>query len=263
MTAATDDRRKAVVGLAERIGTVTIVTGAVTRMRAGGWRTLALWLAIAVAGWGMQAVAAAAGVNIAGLQPGPAYFVYLLASAVVSGAGAALGLRLFVRGNERWLEVDRPLLIGGGAMAGATLAFGGVSMLSVLATRSGDPGVMAMGSLAFSLGYLVLIFVALKLTLWPVGVVMARSELNVRRSWTLMGKATRGLVFGYLIFMLPFGIVMAGNWTDLAAGRSPEGWRQGLFVLVGAAYGVAAYAMSATIYALRVESPATVADVFD
>ncbi len=263
MTAGVADDARAVIGRDARIGTIAIVSGAARRMWAGGWRTLALWVVIGGLGWAMQAGAKAAGVNITGAALEPGYLAYVLVSALVSGLGAALGLRLFVRGPADWLKLDRPVLLGAAAMAGATLAFVGLSQVSLLFTRSSNPGTVATGSLVFMVLYLGAVFVALKLNLWPVGLVMGRRGFGPREAWRRMRKATRGLLLGYLIFMIPFAVVMAGNWAALAAGRSPQGWAQGLFLMAAAVYGIAAYAMSATIYALRVENPATVADVFD
>jgi len=262
MTAGVVDGGRATVGRAERIGTAAIVTGAAKRLWAGGWRTLALWAAIAAIGWGLQAGAAAGGVNIAGTAPGPGYFAYLLASALLSGVGAALALRLFVRGPAGWLTFDRGLLLGAAAMAGVTLAFAGMSQISVAMSKSGNQALVIGGGVGFAFVYLGAVFVGLRLNLWPIGLIMGRA-LSVGTAWRLMRKATRGLLLGYLVYMIPFAFVMAANWGDLSAGRTPGGWGQGLFVIVGAAYGIAAYAMSAVLYELRVENPATVADVFD
>jgi len=262
MTAGVVDSERPTVGRGERIGTVAIVTGAARRLWAGGWRTLALWAAIAGIGWGLQAAAAAAGVNITGTAPGPGYFAYLLTSAALSGVGAALALRLFVRGPADWLAFDRGLLMGAATMAGVTLAFAGLSQASLAMQRSGNPALVMGGGVGFLFVYLGAVFVGLRLNLWPIGLIMGR-RLSAGAAWRLMRKATRGLLLGYLIYMIPFAFVMAANWGALSAGRTPGGWGQGLFLIVGAAYGIAAYAMSAVLYALRVENPATVADVFD
>lgn len=263
MTAGVADDARTVIGRDARIGTIAIVSGAARRMWAGGWRTLALWVVIGGLGWAMQAGAKAAGVTITGAALEPGYFAYLLVSAVVSGLGAALALCLFVRGPGDWLKLDRGVLLCVAAMAGVTLAFVGVSQISLLFARSSNPGTVMTGSLVFMVLYLGAVFVVLKLNLWPVGLAMGRKGFGPGEAWRRMRKATRGLLLGYLIYMIPFGVAMAGNWADFSAGRSPQGWAQGLFLMLAAAYGIAGYAMSATIYALRVENPATVADVFD
>lgn len=236
MTVIAEGRERAGIGRADRIGTLVIVTGAVRRLRAGGWRTLALLIATSAFGWALQTLAKAVGVNLTAPAVTPAYLAYLSLAAAGAGVGAALALRLFVRGPDRWLAMDRPLFAGSLAMGAITLSSGLVAMISA-ATRGSGPAA-GLGSVAVSIGYLAVFYAALRLTLWPVSLVMGRN-LSLKAAWRLMRKATRGTILGYVIFGLPFILVMAASWTELMAGRQPEGLRQGLFVLVGAAYGLA------------------------
>lgn len=258
---AAAEERKA-VGRSERIGTVAIVTGSVRRLWAGGWRTLALCAALAAFSWGLQVAGEAAGVNLASPTVSPSYLAYLLLSAAEAGLGAALAMRLLAGGPDRWLAFDRPMLTGAAVMAGMTMAFGLTSAIYASATRGAGTAAAGIAGFAVALAYLVLMFAMIRLTLWPVAIVMGR-RVTLAAAWRAMRKATRGTILGYLIFAIPFLLVMAGRWPDLAAGRQPEGWWQGVFALTGAVYALAVYGMAATVYAMRIEAPATVADVFD
>jgi len=263
MAAIAEGERRG-IGRAERIGTMAIVGGAVARMRQGGVHTLAVIAGVFGAGWALQAAADAAGMDLARGGVTPAYVAYLVGTTLISGLGAALAVRLFLRGPKGLLRVDRGLLECAGVMAALTFQFQAISLGRTFVANTLSPAAVAASSYVILVVYLLAVFVLLRLTLWPVCRLMGRNEVTVAAGWRLMRRATRGLIFGYLIFMIPFGLVIAVNWGPLMAGGGQlEGWRQALFLAVGAAYGVACYAMSATIYALRVEAPATVADVFD
>ena len=261
MTAA--DSLRVTVGRAERIGTITIVTGSARRLWAGGWRTLALAFAVGGFTWGVQAAAAAMGMNPATPTLSPAYLAYLFLTSVATGLGAALAMRLFLRGPEGWPTFDRALFTGAAVMGGVTFALGLVSTIYATTVQGAQTAAAGLSALAFSVGYCAIAFVLLRLTLWPVAIVMGRPGVTLRAAWLAMRKATRGTILGYLLFAIPFLAVMASRWSDLVAGRQPQGWWQGLFALTGAAYALAVYGMAAAVYAVRVEAPATVADVFD
>lgn len=262
MVAVAEAGEPRTIGRSERIGSVAIVSGSARRLWAGGWRTLALCLALAAFSWGLQIAGEAVGVNLAAPTIGPGYVVYILLTAAGTGLGAALAMRLFTRGPAQWLAFDRPLLTGAAVMAGMTASFALISAIYASATR--DVGASAAGTagLVVALAYLVLMFAMIRLTLWPVALVMGR-RVSLGAAWRAMRKATRGTIFGYLIFAIPFVLAAVSRWPDLAAGRQPEGWWQGVFALAGSVYALAVYGMAATVYAIRIEAPATVADVFD
>jgi hypothetical protein len=247
-----------------RIGGITLVKGAVARMRQGGWRTLGLWLGVAGVGWVIQAGAQAAGLqaNVPALSL--ASVANMLLTAASAGLGAALTLRLFVQGRAGWLKVDRGLLECAGLTAGMTLIFSVIPAVYAIATQGWiDPGLMFGAATVVGLIYLVGAYAALKLTLWPICRLTGRTDVTVGRAWRLMRKAARGLILGYAIFIVPFLVVVAGSMGTLTrAGGQLAGMSLVVFEVMGAAYAVACYALGATLYRLRVEAPATVADLF-
>jgi hypothetical protein len=198
---------------------------------------------------------------VAGIPAGQ--LVLLVLTGAVSGLGAALALRLIIEGPRRLLRMDRRLLECAGLMAGMSLAFSVSQLIYATAARGQAPGVVAISAILFLIAYLGGVYGLLKLTLLPICRLTGRTDISLGASWRLMRKATRGLVLGYVVFMIPFGVVIAGNWGTLSTGAEPTGLAQGIFLAVGAAYAMTCYAMAATIYQLRVENPATVADVFD
>jgi hypothetical protein len=248
-----------------RISTITQVTGAIERLRRAGWPLAALWAVLCVFSLGMQAMAKAIGLPIAAAALTPAYLAYATATTAVSSVLAALGLRLLVRGRAGWLTIDRPVLVAGALMGSLSLALVLVSAAYTSAmTKAAGTAAALAPALMIMVGYVVLFYVALKLTLWPIGILMGRPDMTPARSWRLMKKATRGLVLGYIVFAIPLVGVMAVGMRFAMAQMA-----QGQLNVYSAAIQVAAIAFSvcgmaltATIYELRVKAPASVAEVF-
>lgn len=266
MTADVADGERLGIGINERIGTITLVKGAVGRMRRGGLHTLGVWAGIIGVGWAIETATASSAVVKGGAQVSgvtQAQLILMVLTAAMTGLGAAIALRLYVEGPRRLLTFDRGLLECAGLMGALTLVFSATQLVYTSAMRGQPPEVVAASAILFMVAYLAGVYALLKLTLWPVCRLTGRTEVGLGAAWRLMRKATRGLLLGYLIFLLPFGVVIAGNWVTLSAGNEPAGLAQMMFLAVGAAYGMACYAMTATIYTLRVENPATVGDVFD
>lgn len=262
MTAA-DERRG--VGINERIGTITVLKGAVARLRAAGWRAAVIWLAIGGAAYATQVGFTALGVRPAEPQANGGYTAYALVSAAVSGAGVAWALRLLVQGRAAWLTFDRRFVECAGLLGALTLAFLAISgaYTAFAGAVAPDSGAAGMAGLGVGVAYLLAAYVSLKLTLWPVGRLTGRIEVTAARSWRLMRKATRGLILAYLLLLIPLIVVAGAAMAPIiAAGGEARGLTLVVLQFSTAAFSLVAYAMTATLYALRVEAPATVADVF-
>lgn len=266
MTAMGADGNGREIGPRERIGMIAVLKGAVARLRAAGWRAVVVWLAIGGAAYAVQMGFTALGVRPAAPQATGWYPAYALVSAAVSGAGVAWALRLLVQGRVAWLTFDRRFVECAGLLAALTLAFLAMSAVYTGFAMAMGPASMAAGlaGLAAAIGYIVAAYVSLKLTLWPVGRLTGRTEVTAVRSWRLMRKATRGLILGYLVLLIPLiAVVGAAMAPIMAAGGEARGLTLVVLQFGTAAFSLAAYAMTATLWTLRVENPATVADVFD
>lgn len=263
MTVTASDGR-VLLGPRERIGTITLVKGALARMRAAGWRAVIVWLVAGGAALVVQMGSTRAGVQIAAAEPTAGYLGYILASSAVAGLSAAWGIRLFLRGAAGWLKPDRGLLEAGGIYAGMTAVMLAISMLFANEGEAEDPRLLTIGVVGFVLFFLVA-FAAVRLTLWPVARMAGRPDLTPAAAWRLMRRATRGLLLGYVLLALPVIVVAVIMQTALmaATGDAGLGLRTSVFQWVGAAVAVSGYGLVATLWTLRVEAPATVADVFD
>lgn len=248
----------------ERIGTMILVRGALARLRDAGWRAVVVWLVIAVAGLAVQWGAVRAGVAIAMPGPTPGYLIYAALSAALSGLAAAWGVRLFIGRGVGWLKPDRRLFEGGGIMAALSLGFFVISWLYTGPSQAGvSQGLVVAGALGGFVLFFVFAFVSLRLTLWPIGRLMGRGEVTPARSWRLMRRATRGLILGYMLLALPAIVIAAALLGGVMAVTGSPDIRTAAIQLAAAAVGVAGYGLVATLYEIRVENPASVADVFD
>ncbi len=263
MAATADDERT--IGLGERIGTMTLVRGGLARLRAHAPAALVLWLAISTMSAGVELAARATGLQTDAPAVSGAYLGYLFATAFVSSLGSLLAARLFLQGRAGLLRVDRGLIEALGLLAGMTaLVSWSASLYAVAMAGSAQSpqNALAMG-VGGAVAYLAMAYVLLKVTLWPIGRLMGRPEVTPGRSWRLMRKATRGVILAYVLAIVPLMVVSGvlggmGMLDPGAASIVPV-------VAVQAAavgYLVMAYAIVATLWTLRVEKPATVADVF-
>ncbi|WP_156696807.1 hypothetical protein [Phenylobacterium sp. CCH12-B4] len=247
-----------------RIGTITQLRGAGARVRAAGWRVLVVWLGLAVGGQVVRQGFDLAGVDAAAAQATPGYLAYALAASAISGLGAAWAMRLMSE-PARWLRFDRSLLEGAGITAGMVLCLMVLGALNVLAVQSiAEPGLMAVVGLSVALLALVLVWVGIRLTLWPMARVAGRTDITPAISWRLMRRATRGMLLGYAVLLIPLIVLLVPLMVEAAtAGVAPS--RESLLASEAASslFTVLAYGLVATVYTLRVEKPAKVADVFD
>jgi len=254
------------VGPGERIGTITQVKGAVARMRRAGWPLVGLWLGTAAWGQGMQYAAGAAGLPIGKPSLDPAYLAYVAVATAIGAVISALGLRLMLRGPAGWLKVDAPLLRTAGLVglvSGGFLAINAVYGWSVRGQT--EPGAFMGAAVVAVVVYGLVVFLSLKLTLWPAGMVLGRTDLTAARSWRLMKRATRGLVLSYIVFALPVVAVVGANTAYALTHQQEPGFGPYAIAVKALAVGLSfcGAALTATLYDLRVAGPGTVADVFD
>jgi len=249
----------------ERIGTITLVKGAIARIRAAGLPLLAFWLAYSAIQSVMQIGVTQAGLKLAMPSLSLGYLAYAAVGAAVAGLGTALGLRLLLRGREGWLKADRGLFECAalyGLMASGILILS-AAMASGSSTAA-DPGALAVRSFAFLALYLVGIYVALKLTLWPIGLLTRHAEVTPARSWRLMRKATRGYILAHVVFGIPFMIVLFGGRAALGVQLTEVTPAASvLSAFAGVVFAIFSQAVTATLFHLRVEAPSSVAEVFD
>lgn len=247
-----------------RIGTITQLRGAAARARAAGWRVLVVWLGLAAGGQVVQHGFALMGVDAAAAQATPGYLAYALAASGISGLGAAWAMRVMSE-PARWLRFDRPLLEGALITAGMVLCLMALGLLNVLVAQSvTEPGMMVVAGSSVVLLALVLIWVGMRLTLWPMARVAGRKDITPAMSWRLMRRATRGMLLGYAVLLIPLIVLLVPLMVEAAAAGAPPS--SGSLLASQAASGlftVLAYGLVAAVYTLRVENPATVADVFD
>lgn len=267
MTAALDGRP---TGVRERISTVTQLMGALGRMQAAAAPLALLILVSGAFNVGAPLAAKALGVALARPALEPRYLAYVIVVTAVGSLVGALAQRLLVRGPEGWLTLDRPLAYGVlvlVAISSVFLGVGGIYSLLVMQTTVGaiSPAQALIPMLAMGVSYLVILWVAAKLSLWFIGLLMGRRGVTPAASWRLMRGATRGLVLGYVVFGVPVVVLSAvivrtGFGVSLPGSLSLSG---AALTYASVVYSVACSGLSATIYDLRVTQQANVADVFE
>lgn len=249
-----------------RISTITQVKGAIELLRGGGWRLALVWLASGALYTGLLLGAVSTGGNVDNAFT-TAAVVYNLGSALAGGVASALALRLMLSGHEGWLRLDRGLaeFVAISVALSAAITMLPPLYMTSLGPQAGDgPASLALAGLG--VGFLGLLYVWLKLTLWPIGRLFGRRDMTPARSWRLMRKAGRGLVLGTALFSIPLFAVVAASMPMLIADQNALGRFNVPTValqFVTAALVLAAFGLSAVIYRLRVEAPANVAEVFD
>jgi len=251
----------------ERIGTITLIKGAIARVRAAGLPLLAFCLAYGAIQSVIQVGATQAGLKLATPSFTLGYLAYAAVSGAIAGFGSALGLRLLIRGREGWLKPDRGFYECAALLG--LMAFG-ILLLAVAmapgasASAAADPGGLAARSFALSAVYLVGIYVGIKLTLWPIGRLTGHVEVTPARSWRLMRKATRGYILAHVVFGIPFMIVLFGGRAALGVQLTEVTPAASvLSAFAGVVFAIFSQAVTATLFHLRVEAPSSVAEVFD
>lgn len=269
MTAATSGETAA-GSRTERISTMTQVRGALHRVSAS-WRLLLtlFLLSVSVAVGFDRIDRAVADLNKASQGFTLLQVATILLRVLASSLLAAVELRVLLWPGERaWRRFDRPLLDGvvfylvvNAVFVAASYGF----MRAVNAANLGDkPWVM----LAVAAGYAAIFGVVFRLALWPAARLKGREDVTLAQSWRLMRRATRGFVLAHVaVGAIPF-VAFTAIWmmsvVSLDTGVRPSAavFQQGL-VIIWIGLGVWSRALTATVYRLRVESPATVAKVFD
>lgn len=108
------------------------------------------------------------------------------------------------------------------------------------------------------IAFLVYAFVAVKLMLWPIGVLVGDADVTPGKSWNLTQRAFWGYILGtVLLCLVPFCIVgflgmqagQAAQATGAVAAPSP------LSAPLGALMGLFGTALAAAVYKLRREEP--------
>ncbi|MBU2308203.1 MAG: hypothetical protein KKG89_15215 [Alphaproteobacteria bacterium] len=227
-----------------------ILQGAMARMRAQPVALAAWWILASIATVGVEQGARLAGIDPGGDLPSQGDAWYRIARALLEGLSSAAGFRLILQGR---LWFDRGFVVCAAILT--TIAV--VTGFAIASPYSAGLGGGAQAALVA-----VMFYLGLKLTLWPLGPLMGRDDLTLTRGWSAMHGATLGLALAFLLSMLPlFAVGMVYVAVPPAElDRLPA-------IIVDAvtvqALTLFALAMSATVYQLRVENPATVADVFD
>lgn len=239
------------IGPGGRIGAITIVRGALARLQARPLGALALWWALASAALvAVDQAARLAGVDTGGDRPSGGDAYYLIGRALVEGVSGAAGLRLVLQGR---LWLDRGLAVS----AAMLTAMGLVSGFAI-----DSPYVTPLSGAAEGALFLMVLYLTIKLTLWPLGPLTGRGELTLARAWSAMHGATLGMTLAFVLMLVPL-LVVGMLFVQLDPGEL-DSLPMAIFdALVIQAFTLVALAMSATVYALRIEAPATVADVFD
>jgi hypothetical protein len=229
---------------------MTILQGAIARMRAQPVGLAIWWGFASVAMVGVEQGARLAGVDPASPLPSEADAWYRVARALVEGVTGAAGFRLTLQGR---LWLDRGFIASAAILTAIALAAGfGVA----------SPHVRGLSGAAQGALTLILFYLSLKLMLWPLGPLTGRRDLTLPRAWNAMEGAMLGMTLASLLALVP---LVGVGVLALQLGVGPP---DGLLAIVVDAVSVQAYAlvslgMTATVYALCVQAPATVADVFD
>jgi hypothetical protein len=242
----------------ERITTKVILHGGWVRIREAGAPLGALFVAFGLCNVGLTLLTMAGGVDIAHEGLDPVGMAYQFASALVGGLGNAFALRLFVMGPARLFEVDAKLLTCA-TMLGL-FEFASILVPGALAPHGRESGGVAE-LLAALFAYLFVLYVAFRLTLWPIGRLTGVDELTPQTSWRLMHKAVGGLILASISVVLPASLIFgAAAMAAKVDETSPP--VQMLDAFFGTGLAIVGAAFAATVYTLRV-SRHPVADVFD
>lgn len=253
---------------AGRISAATQVRDAVARIGAA-WRPLGVLLAVLIAA---QMGFYELDVKLAGFNRAGAGFTLSQVGAIIArtltvNLVTTVMLRVLLEGAGAWRRVDGRFWgavalfwLADGLLTASGYAWGEVQRSAILQRQ------LWIWPLTAAI-YLVAYCGLARLTLWPVGALMGREDVTAARSWRLMRRATRGYLLAHLVVVIPMVVANVG-WVAWSVTNDPQAptplhaIQQGQKALA-AVMGLWSAALIATIYQLRVENPATVADVFD
>ncbi|HEY8572169.1 hypothetical protein [Phenylobacterium sp.] len=191
----------------------------------------------------------------------PAYLATTFVGALLGGLLSGAIIRILL---------DKPLGVDAGFLTFVLIMTLATFVPSVAAkllmgtpADAADPAA-AMGaawrSLVMMIGYLVWIYVALKLILWPIGVLVGDAQVTPGKSWKLMQRAFWGYILGAILLAgVPFVILMVFGIQAATSGRVGE------TPMIAAPFAglmaVATAALAAALYRLRREDD-TIAEHF-
>lgn len=249
---------------AEAIGIVDLLADAVGRLRDAWWVAL---LAIAA---GLGAGEAIATLLPMDMRPGvvqftPAYFARVILGALTTNLSMALALQYLLdpkaarpRLGRRYIACVLVLTLF--ELAKLPLM---VAINPAYAAPSG-PTAIAMRGAFVGAANAVVAFVALKFCLWPVGQLTGRRDMTPGRSWALMRGATlSSVVILAGLAMLPATLQALAVWIPTQENaQAVWGYLQWVQWVWREVVAMVALAISAAIYARRLDDRRAVADVF-
>lgn len=247
MTAGGDEPRG--IGPGEPIGMMTLMRGAEARVRAGAAPLAGLWLALIAGDAGLDRWARALGVDPGQAARSLDWLYYALADSALDGLCAAAVLRVILSGR---LWLDRRFFECAGLFA--------LNALLLTFIMSGMEQADLWVGLVVLACELVAAFAALKLVLWPLARLAGQGGVTPARSWALMRRATAGLWWANVLFLIPVVVVGLAREGVVAENSLAADL---IDAIISQAYAILGAALAATVYQLRVGNPATVADVFD
>ena len=235
------------------IGVITLLETALrlVRARLGPLAVLSLLWAAASGG------AAALGLD-GELALTPSGLAYNGAYALVSGLVSTIGVRVLIETPGRWRVVDPAFLKAVAIYAAVAMAFGvwGVGVAEML----NRPAVPFLG-IGMGVVLMVALFVMVKLTLWPVAILVGRRDASLGRAWAMMRGAVVGYIGATLVISVPMVAAMVAGTFAMpadAAARATDAILE-VSIVLGSIAGVA---LAAALYELRWGSRSGLAEVF-
>ena len=243
----------------------TVLAGAALGLLRRHWRALApIWLAGSAVMAGLYLGAHALGIRWARPDLSAGYWSFEALISVTSAIVGGLALRVFLSeppsqagpngaspGGRFRLDRDFAAYVGL-----VTLAYLAWTALGLLPSKPAEPDRIApYAALFFAwLGLVIaLIFVTVRLVLWPVAVLAGRREIGPQRSWRLMRGATGGMVganaIGMLAVIFPLAVAEIALRVKPAAPPAAVTAADAVF---GLALGVYTFAIAAAAYQRRV-----------
>ncbi|WP_374472765.1 hypothetical protein [Phenylobacterium sp.] len=244
-----------------------------THLAAGAWRAmqanaralLPIGLAYAASSVLAEQVAGQLGALDPGAGPTPAFLAYGLASGVFGAVLSGFALRRLLAPERGVFRLDLGLVVYVLLMAGAGLVMN-LFALNMAGPAPDPTDTAAAGPyVARSLGLLILLTLAiwawLRLTLWPIGVLLGDRRIRPSVSFRLMRRGVLAVILGSLILglgpLIVYGVIAAQD------GRGDALLRQVIGAPFLAFFAVSAAAVQAEAYRQRVLQARDVADTFD
>jgi hypothetical protein len=245
---------------AARVGPISLVRAGLVEGRRR-WRGLLLVAAVTCAA-SFALLRIAPGLNESLGSDLVATLLTLLASSLVTSGATTASWALLLKEPSHALRGDRLLECMGILLAATLLFWLPMPMIIAFAPRFSDPAFAAqfsMGALAF---WILASWICLKLYLWPVGRLLGRREMTIRRSWRLTNKATLGFALAHLILLAPLMGGLVGLIGIYGRAVSDAAWGQALQQAATAIFLAGSSALTVALFRLRVLSQRAVAEIF-